>query len=114
LRLVEPNSGDPVAILGYPESGPFTATAGRIGPTTTVVTDDALGSRRVSRRVTGFRGRVRKGNSGGPAVNARGEVETTVFARREDSDTGYGVPSELVREALGSARGPVSTGSCAS
>jgi S1-C subfamily serine protease len=113
LRLVEPDSGDAVAILGYPESGPFTATPGRIGPTATVVTEDALGRRRVARRVTSFRGRVRKGNSGGPAVNARGEVETTVFAARTGSDGGYGVPSELVRKALGRAREPVSTGPCA-
>ena len=113
LRLVEPDSGDSVAVLGYPESGPFTATPARIGPTATVVTEDALGRRRVTRRVTSFLGRVRKGNSGGPAVNARGEVETTVFAARTGSDAGYGVPSDLVREAIGAARGPVSTGACA-
>jgi S1-C subfamily serine protease len=113
LRLVEPDSGDSVAILGYPESGPFTASPGRIGPTATVVTDDAVGRDRVARRVTSFRGRVRRGNSGGPAVNARGEVETTVFASRRGSDGGYGVPSELVRGAVAQAGGPVSTGPCA-
>ena len=113
LRLVDPNVGDAVAILGYPESGPFAATPARIGPTSTVVTEDALGRRRVARRITSFRGRVRKGNSGGPVVNERGEVETTVFASRRGSDGGYGVPSNLVREALEGARGTVSTGDCA-
>lgn len=113
LRLVEPDSGDAVALLGYPGGGPFTATPGRIGPTATVVTEDALGRRRVARQVTSFRGRVRKGNSGGPAVNARGEVETTVFASRTGSDGGYGVPSDIVRSAVEAARGPVSTGDCA-
>jgi S1-C subfamily serine protease len=112
LRLVEPDSGDPVAILGYPESGPFAATPGRMGPTATVVGEDALGRGRLVRRVTSFRGRVRKGNSGGPAVNARGEVETTVFAARSGSDGGYGVPSDLVRETIAEARVPVSTGPC--
>lgn len=112
LRLVDPDSGNPVAILGYPENGPFDASAGRIGPTSTVVTEDALGRGPVTRRITSFRGRVRKGNSGGPAVNARGEVETTVFAARSGSDGGYGIPADLVRDALASAAGPVSTGDC--
>jgi S1-C subfamily serine protease len=112
LRLVEPDSGSAVAILGYPESGPFRASPGRIGPTTTVLTDDALGRGPVARRITTFRGGVRRGNSGGPAVNARGEVETTVFAARRGSDGGYGVPSAIVREALEAADRPVSTGDC--
>jgi S1-C subfamily serine protease len=113
LRLVEPDRGDPVAILGYPENGPFAAGAGRIGPTSTVITEDALGRGPVARRVTSFRGGVRKGNSGGPAVNARGEVETTVFAARTGSEGGYGVPSDVVRQAVAGARRPVSTGDCA-
>jgi S1-C subfamily serine protease len=113
LRLAEPGSGDSVAILGYPENGPFRATPGRIGPTVTVLTRDALGRETVARRITTFRGRVRKGNSGGPAVNARGEVETTVFASRRGSDGGFGVPSDFVRKALSRAREPVSTGGCA-
>jgi S1-C subfamily serine protease len=113
LRLVEPDVGEAVAILGYPENGPFRATPGRMGPTVTVLTDDALGRGPAARRITTFRGRVRKGNSGGPAVNARGEVETTVFASRRGSDGGFGVPSSLVRTALAAADQPVSTGDCA-
>lgn len=113
LRLVEPDSGDPVAILGYPGNGSLTSAPGRIGPTGTLLTEDAYGRGPVARRVTSFRGRVRRGNSGGPAVNARGEVETTVFASRTGSGGGYGVPSNVVREALQRARGPVSTGACA-
>jgi S1-C subfamily serine protease len=78
----------------------------------TVVTEDALGRETVARRITTFRGRVRKGNSGGPAVNARGEVETTVFASRRGSDGGFGVPSDFVRKALAGSGDPVSTGAC--
>ena len=113
LRLVDPDSGDPVAILGYPGNDSLTAAAGRMGPTGTLLTEDAYGRGPVARRVTSFRGSVRRGNSGGPAVNARGEVETTVFASRTGSGGGYGVPSDIVREALQRARGPVSTGACA-
>jgi hypothetical protein len=46
-------------------------------------------------------------------VNARGEVETTVFAARIGADGGFGVPTGLVREALEDADAPVSTGDCA-
>ncbi len=113
LKLVEPKVGDPVAILGYPENGPFTAVAGRMGPTGTLLTEDAYGRGPVARRVTSFRGRVRHGNSGGPVVNRMGAVEATVFAERTGSDGGYGIPSDVVRSALASARGTVSTGACA-
>jgi hypothetical protein len=40
-------------------------------------------------------------------------VEATIFAARLGSVGGYGVPSSVVRAALDSARGPVSTGACA-
>ena len=50
--------------------------------------------------MTSLRGKVRHGNSGGPAVNARGEVETTVFASREGREGGFGVPPGPVRDAL--------------
>jgi S1-C subfamily serine protease len=113
LKLLDPEVGDPVAILGYPGNGPFTAVPGRIGPTGTLLTEDAYGRGPVARRVTSFRGRVRRGNSGGPVVNGRGEVETAVFAARTGSGGGYGVPSDIVRDALARAGGRVSTGACA-
>ncbi len=113
LALVDARRGDRVAILGYPGDGAFTATPGRMGSTLTVAADDAYGHGPVVRTVTGFRGRVRHGNSGGPAVNDRGEVEATVFAARAGSDSGYGVPTAIVRKALASASGRVSTGACA-
>ena len=43
LTLVDPVEGQAVAILGYPENGPFTATPGRIGQTGVVLTEDASG-----------------------------------------------------------------------
>lgn len=113
LRLSDPAPGETVAILGYPDGGPFARAAGRLGRTTTVLTSDAYGEGPVARTVTALRGRVRHGNSGGPAINARGEVETTVFAARVGTDGGYGVPPAPVRAALAGARGGVSTGPCA-
>jgi S1-C subfamily serine protease len=115
LEAVAPAAGQAVAILGYPESGPFTAAAGRIGQTSSVLTEDAYGRGPVNRRITTLRGDIRHGNSGGPAVDIRGHVQTTVFASRVGFDSqGYGVPTELVRAKLADARdgGSVSTGPC--
>ncbi len=115
LEAVAPAAGQAVAILGYPESGPFTAAAGRIGQTSSVLTEDAYGRGPVNRRITTLRGDIRHGNSGGPAVDIRGHVQTTVFASRVGVDSqGYGVPTELVRAKLADARdgGSVSTGPC--
>jgi S1-C subfamily serine protease len=113
LPLAEPRSGEPVAILGYPEGGPLTATPGRLGPTVAVISEDAYGRGPVRRTITSIRGLVRHGNSGGPAVDARGAVETTVFASRRGSRNGLGVPDDAVREALDGAAAAVSTGPCA-
>jgi S1-C subfamily serine protease len=113
LRLVDPQEGARVAIVGYPESHGLTAAAGRVGQTTRFVSRDAYGNGPVVRLVTTVRGRIRPGNSGGPAIDEQGRVETTVFAARVGVDSGYGVPSSLVREALGKVGSPVSTGPCA-
>jgi S1-C subfamily serine protease len=113
LRLVSAQPGTAVAVLGFPENGPFTATPARIGRTSTVLAEDAYGRGPVTRAITSLRGRVRHGDSGAPAVDARGAVQTTVFAARLGAIGGYGVPAGLVRAALNSARGPVSTGDCA-
>ena len=113
LTLVDPVEGQAVAILGYPENGPFAATPGRIGQTGVVLTDDAYGRGPVRRRVTTLRGSVRHGNSGGPAVDGRGRVQATIFAARIGSASGYAVPSALVREALvGVGQRKVSSGPC--
>jgi S1-C subfamily serine protease len=106
LALVDPHAGDAIAILGYPENGPFDARPGRIGSTADVLVQGQL------REVTALSGVVRHGNSGGPAVNELGQVEATVFAARIGSSGGYGVPASPVRAALARAKQPVSTGSC--
>ena len=113
LRFVDPAQNAPVAIIGYPHDGPFDAVPGRIGTTANVLSDDSYGNGPVTRTVTSLSGAVQHGNSGGPAVDAAGSVQATVFAARENGSGGYGVPASIVRRALASARGPVSTGPCA-
>lgn len=113
LPLVSATPGTAVAVLGFPENGPFTATPARIGRTSTVLAEDAYGTGPVTRAITSLRGRVQHGDSGAPAVDARGAVQTTIFAARLRSVGGFGVPSGIVRADLAAAVRPVSTGDCA-
>jgi S1-C subfamily serine protease len=116
LTLADPvRSGLPAAILGFPENGPYDVRAGRVGRTVTARTQDAYGRGPVVRRLTTLRGVVRPGNSGGPMVNTRGRVVTTVFAATRGGGPagGFGVPNSIVRRILDDASGPVSTGPCA-
>ena len=114
LPLVDPEPNTPVAIVGYPLNGPLDTRAGRVGRTASVLADDAYGNGPVRRTITSVGGVIRHGNSGGPAIDARGRVQLTIFAARTGGeDGGYGVPAEVVRQALASATGPVSTGECA-
>jgi S1-C subfamily serine protease len=113
LDFVDAKPGEPVAVLGFPENGPFTVTPARIGRTSVVLAEDAYGSGPVQRTITSLRGRVRHGDSGAPAVDANGVVETTIFAARLGAVGGYGVPGDVVRDDLDGARAPVPTGKCA-
>ena len=100
LRLADPRSGAGVAILGYPLDGGLTATPGRIGRTATVLTQDALEHAPVARSITAVAGRVEHGDSGGPAVDTAGKVESMIFAQRRNSASGYGVPASIIRTDL--------------
>ena len=114
LDVDEP-AGTSAAILGFPQNGPFTVRAGRLGETRTVASQDAYGSGPVQRRITSVRGRVRSGNSGGPMVDGEGEVVTTIFASSVSREsTGFGVPATITRSALERADERVGTGRCPS
>jgi uncharacterized membrane protein required for colicin V production len=114
LRLADPESGAAVAILGYPLDGGLTATPGRMGRTATVLTQDALGHGPVTRLITAVAGQVEHGDSGGPAVDKAGRVESSIFAARLGSASGYGVPPSIISSDLSRAgTHRVSTGSCA-
>jgi hypothetical protein len=109
-----PGPGVSAAILGFPENGPYDVRAGRLGATRTIVTSDAYGRGPVQRRLTSLRGVVRSGNSGGPMVDGKGRVVTTVFAATTSGPRGgFGVPNSVTKKVLAGARGPVRTGPCA-
>ena len=116
LPLAAPEYGEATAALGFPQNGPLDIQPARTGVTRPVISGDAYNRGPVERTVTSFRVYVRPGNSGGPVVNGDGEVVATVFASRADSsDSGYGIPSQIVQRRLATAAErtePVGTGGC--
>lgn len=113
LNIAAVRPGTSGAVLGYPENGPFHAAPARLGRTGAVTTQDSYGRGSLKRQVTPFRGRVRSGNSGGPVVDAKGRVATTVFAANASGPKGgLGVADGVVRAALSGQLEPTGTGPC--
>jgi len=120
LRLGAP-PGTSAAILGFPGGGPYRVVAGRLGPTQTVTAQDSYGRGPIEKSVSALRGRVRRGNSGGPLVDRAGRVVTTVMLanpsmRRRQTPlgvvNGFGIPASIVHRALRRADERVRTGPC--
>jgi S1-C subfamily serine protease len=114
-----PLSGESGAILGYPLNGAFNRQPGRLGDTQLTATQNAYNDPTV-REISSLRGLVRPGNSGGPMIDASGQVIGTVFAQITNAPKGepggFSVPDRVVQAELakaGGARGSVSTRSCA-
>ncbi|CUR60598.1 putative serine protease [metagenome] len=111
-------AGDGVAVLGYPEDGPFDVQAARIRAEQRLRSPNIYGEGSVIRQVYSLRGLIRPGNSGGPLVSSGGEVVGVVFAASvTDADTGYALTSEQVAQAAAAGAvntNAVKTGDCAS
>jgi S1-C subfamily serine protease len=111
----EPERGTGGAVLGYPENGPYALAPARLGDTRNVLSENAYSRGQFERSVTFLRGRVLSGNSGGPVVDSRGRVLTTVFASTTTGPTGgYAIPNDVVEGALRKSTTPVDTGPCTS
>ncbi|MFN8195467.1 MAG: MarP family serine protease [Nocardioidaceae bacterium] len=106
-----------VAILGYPEDGPFDIETARIRAEQRLRSPNIYGSDTVIREVFSLRGNVRPGNSGGPIVDSSGDVIGMVFAASvTDRQTGYALTTEQI--SASAAKGvttdrQVSTQACA-
>ena len=106
-------SGTEGAIVGFPENGPLSIVPARLGTTETTTTEDSYGNGPLTRSLTAFRGQVLSGNSGGPVIDGRGRVLTTIFASTVSKQPGgYGIPNPVVRGALGDSTGEADTGPC--
>jgi S1-C subfamily serine protease len=105
--------GSDAAVLGYPENGPYAVAPARLGETRPTISEDSYGNGPIDRTIVALRGLVRSGNSGGPLVDAQGQVVGTVFAATTSgSPGGFAIPAEDVRDAVSRASSPVSTGPC--
>lgn len=112
--LAEAAEGTSAAVIGYPNDGPLTVSAARAGVTRDVFGEDAYGAGPFQREMLTLRGRVRRGNSGGPMVDRQGRVLGTVFASTSEGPPGgLAIPNDIVRRITGAARGEVDTGPCA-
>ena len=105
-----------IALIGYPEDGPLTATPGRVREVQSARGRDIYDNDTVVREILSMRAEVRPGNSGGPVVDKDGDVIGVVFATSQERDeTGYALTSRLVAPAVTagvSAVDEVSTGGC--
>lgn len=109
----KPQRGTNGAVLGYPENGPYAASAARMGDSTTVISEDSYGNGPIQRSIASLRGHVRSGNSGGPLVDSSGRVMATVFAATTSGPPGgFAVPNDIVQEALRETATSVDTGPC--
>jgi S1-C subfamily serine protease len=114
-RDAQPQDG--VAILGYPQDGPYNVQPGRIRAEQRLRSPNIYGEGTVLREVFSLRGLVRPGNSGGPIVSSGGDVVGVVFAASvTDRDTGYAITADQVGRSATtgiSNDDPVATGDCA-
>ncbi|UUW91591.1 MarP family serine protease [Nocardioides sp. WV_118_6] len=111
-------AGDPVAIVGYPQDGPFDVQTARVRAKQNLRSPDIYGDGTVVREVYSLRGLVRPGNSGGPIVTPQGKVAGVVFAASvTDPETGYALTAQQVSASARAgvaADAEVNTGACAS
>lgn len=110
-------AGDPAAVLGYPEDGPYDAQPARIRGEQDLRSPNIYNDGTVRREVFSIRSLVRSGNSGGPLVSRRGDVYGVVFAASlSDDSTGYVLTADQVANDAAAgldASREVSTGDCA-
>ena len=103
LPMAEGQRGAAVALLGYPDNGPFTATPARLGSTVTTLARDAYGSIAIGRDVVTIRARSTRATRAGRPSTERAAYGRSCTPSGSTSPGGYGVPVSFVRDALDAA-----------
>jgi len=112
----EADAEDNVAVVGYPEDGPYDVETGRIRSQQRLRSPDIYGEGTVIRQVFSLRAQIRPGNSGGPILTSAGDVAGMVFAASvSDQETGYALTAAQLAESAAqgvTTQSPVDTGTC--
>jgi S1-C subfamily serine protease len=111
-------SGTQGAVVGYPEDGPLTVSPAAVAQEITAQGRNIYNEGTVTRQVYQIDADVEPGNSGGPMVDAAGQVIGVVFSRSTVyTDVGYALtaPGVLSRvQAAEHRTAAVGTGGCTS
>ncbi len=104
LELASPEKGTPVFLPGYPGGGSFTEKTGVVAEKITATGKDIFGKPGTIRKVLSLQSNVVKGNSGGPVIDASGNVVGVVFATSTTyNNVGYALANEQVARDILSA-----------
>ena len=108
-------TGADAVVLGYPDGGPFVGNPARIREVIELNGPDIYQRRPLTREVYTIRGRVGRGDSGGPLIDRSGRVLGMNFgAAVDDPETGFVLTAgQVYPQVIGSdAAPPVATGEC--
>ncbi|WP_300342447.1 MarP family serine protease [Nesterenkonia sp.] len=108
--------GEQGYVMGYPSGGPFVAGPALVQARDVSSVNNIYGGSPSELEIYQVSADVRQGNSGGPLVNADGEVAGVVFARAvEGNSVGFAVTAESAGDVLAAPdtfTDTVSTGQC--
>ncbi len=109
-------SGATAVFDGYPLGGPFLSSPAAVESVSTVESPDIYGANPSPREVYYLAADVQEGNSGGPLLNAAGDVTGVIFARSATTQhLGFAMTTKELAPVVAQAQGlsaAVSSGTC--
>ncbi|MFF5021049.1 CvpA family protein [Micrococcus luteus] len=106
----ELTGGASASVLGYPDGGPFASTPATVRAVGEVPLGDVLTGAASMVDVYTLAADIRHGYSGGPVVDASGNLAGLVFARAPGSDAvGYALTADTIAPVVAAAPGMTAT-----
>lgn len=106
----ELTGGASASVLGYPDGGPFASTPAAVQAVGEVPLGDVLTGAASMVDVYTLAADIRHGYSGGPVVDAAGNLAGLVFARAPGSDAvGYALTADTIAPVIAAAPGMTAT-----